>query len=166
MNTVASSLLRSSLVAGAALALVSCATTSQDAGGVLAHVSQAMGADRLNTLRTTAEGTGYTFGQAYKPGGPWPKVTLHSMTRSIDYASGTMHDETVLSRAEPLGGGGYPLPGQQRNDQFVSGEIAWDQAGTTATPGPRRHRAHPPALDHAARRAEGSDAQRRPRPAG
>ena len=27
--------------------------------------------------------------------------------------------------------------GQQRNDQFVSGEIAWNQAGSTATPGPR-----------------------------
>ena len=48
-----------------------------------------------------------------------------------------MRDEVVLSRAEPLGGGGYPLSGQQRNDQFVSGEIAWNQAGTTATPGPR-----------------------------
>ena len=48
-----------------------------------------------------------------------------------------MRDEVVLSRAEPLGGGGYPLSGQQRNDQFVSGEMAWNQAGTTATPGPR-----------------------------
>ena len=48
-----------------------------------------------------------------------------------------MRDEIVLSRAEPLGGGGYPLTGQQRNEQFVSGEIAWNQAGTTATPGPR-----------------------------
>jgi glyoxylase-like metal-dependent hydrolase (beta-lactamase superfamily II) len=48
-----------------------------------------------------------------------------------------MRDEIVLSRAEPLGGGGYPLSGQQRNDQFISGDLAWNQAGTTATPGPR-----------------------------
>ena len=48
-----------------------------------------------------------------------------------------MRDEIVLSRAEPLGGGGYPLSGEQRNDQFLSGEIAWNQAGTTAAPGPR-----------------------------
>ena len=27
--------------------------------------------------------------------------------RSIDYGSGTLRDEVVLSRAEPLGGGGY-----------------------------------------------------------
>ena len=30
-----------------------------------------------------------------------------------------------------------PLSGQQRNDQFVSGEFAWNQTGATATPGPR-----------------------------
>jgi Metallo-beta-lactamase superfamily len=47
-----------------------------------------------------------------------------------------MRDEIVLSRAEPLGGG-YPITGQQRNDQFVSGELAWNQSGTTVTPGPR-----------------------------
>jgi glyoxylase-like metal-dependent hydrolase (beta-lactamase superfamily II) len=48
-----------------------------------------------------------------------------------------MRDEVVLSRAEPLGGGGYPLSGQQRNDQFISGELAWNVTGTTAAPGPR-----------------------------
>jgi len=137
MNVAIPPLLRSSLIATAALALLSCATPSQDASPVLARASQAMGSDQLNTLRTTGEGTGYTFGQAYKPGGAWPKVTLHSVTRSIDYGSGTMRDEIVLSRAEPLGGGGYPLSGQQRNDQFVSGEIAWNQAGTMAAPAPR-----------------------------
>jgi len=125
-------------LASASFLLAACASApQQDAGPVLERASQAMGTAQLITLRTTAEGTGYTFGQAYKPGGAWPKITLHSVTRSIDYASGTMRDEIVLSRAEPQGGGGYPLTGQQRNDQFVSGEIAWNQAGTTATPGPR-----------------------------
>ena len=129
--------IRSSLVAGAALALVACATSTQDAAPVLARASQAMGTAQLNTLRYSAEGSGHTFGQAFKAGGAWPRITLHSVTRSMDYASGTMRDEIVLSRAEPLGGGGYPLSGQQSNDQFVSGEIAWNQTGTTATPGPR-----------------------------
>jgi hypothetical protein len=35
-----------------------------------------------------------------------------------------MREEITLSRAEPKGGGGYPLSGQQRNDQFVSGAYA------------------------------------------
>ena len=140
MSTAAAvRLLGSSLVAGALVALVGCAGTAptRDADPVLAHASQAMGTARLKTLRYVAEGTGYTFGQAYEPGGAWPRITLHSLTRSIDYTSGTMRDEIVLSRAEPLGGGGYPLAGQQRNDQSVSGELAWNQAGTTVTAVPR-----------------------------
>ena len=128
---------RSALAAGAATMLLACAAPPPDASAVLARSSQAMGAAQLNTLRYSAQGTGHTFGQAYKAGGPWPKITLHSLTRSIDYGSATTRDEIVLSRAEPLGGGGYPVSGEQRNDQFISGEIAWNQTGTTATPGPR-----------------------------
>ena len=125
------------LVVGSALWLAACATAPEDAGPVLARSAQLMGADRLATLRYVAEGTGYTFGQAFKPGSAWPKITLHSLTRSIDYGSASMRDEVVLSRAEPLGGGGYPLSGQQRVEQFISGEIAWNQSGATVTPGAR-----------------------------
>ena len=139
MQTFALRSIRASLVAGSVLWLASCAAPPppQDAAAVLARSSQAMGAAQLNTLRYSAEGSGYTFGQAYKAGGAWPRITLHSVTRSIDYGSAAMRDEVVLSRAEPLGGGGYPLSGQQRNDQFVSGDVAWNVAGSTVTPGPR-----------------------------
>lgn len=137
MKPIVPSLFRSGLLAVSTLAVVSCATPPPDAAALLAQSSQAMGDVPLRTLRYAAEGTGYTFGQAYTTGGAWPKITLHSVMRSIDYGSGTMRDEIVLSRAEPLGGGGYPLAGQQRNDQFVSGEIAWNQVGTTVAPGSR-----------------------------
>jgi glyoxylase-like metal-dependent hydrolase (beta-lactamase superfamily II) len=126
-----------SLAAGLSAGLAACASAPPNATDVLAKANQAMGAAQLESLRYVAEGSGHTFGQAYQPGGAWPKITLHSMTRTIDYKTGAMRDEIVLSRAEPQGGGGYPLSGQQRNDQFVSGEIAWNLAGTTATPGPR-----------------------------
>jgi len=127
-----------SLLAAGTLFLMSCAAPpSTSADAALARAAQAMGSDRVTTLRYSAEGTGHTFGQAYKAGGPWPRITLHSVTRSIDYPTGSMREEVVLSRAEPLGGGGYPLAGQQRNDQYLSGELAWNQTGTTATPGPR-----------------------------
>src|SRR6266850_3517795 len=45
--------------------------------------------------------------------------------------------EITLSRAEPKGGGGYPPVAQQRNDQFVSGEFAWNQGPAGPQPGPR-----------------------------
>ena len=96
-----------------------------------------MGAAQLKTLRYTGEGSGHTFGQAYLPTGPWPKVAYHSVTRSIDYDAAAMREEVVLSRAEPQGGGGYPISGQQRNDQFISGEFAWNVSGGNAAPGAR-----------------------------
>ena len=137
MNAFALRLARAGLLAGPILFLASCATSpQQDAASVLARASQAMSVAQLVTLRYVAEGTGYTYGQAYQAGGAWPKVTLHSVNRSIHYDSATMRDEVVLSRAEPLGGGGYPLAGEQRSDQFVSGEIAWNMTGGTATPAP------------------------------
>ena len=137
MSTHLSASLRRLVLAGSTVWLASCAVPTSNADGALGRAAQTMGSDRVTTLRYVTEGGGYTFGQAYKPGGAWPRITLHSVTRSIDYANGAMRDEVVLSRAEPLGGGGYPLSGQQRTEQYVSGEFAWNQAGTTATPGPR-----------------------------
>ena len=123
--------------AGVVAMLAACASTGDDATPTLSRSAQAMGSTGLKSLRYAGNGTGFTFGQAYTPGGVWPKITVHSMTRTIDYDSGAMRDEVVLSRAEPLGGGGYPMSGEQRNDQFINGEIAWNQTGTTPAPGPR-----------------------------
>lgn len=130
-------MLRSGLIVGLACWLAACASKPDNAGEVIARASAAMGTAQAKSLRYVAEGTGYTFGQAFKPGGAWPRITLHSVTRTIDYDTGAMRDEIVLSRAEPQGGGGYPLSGQQRNDQFVSGDLAWNQAAAGAVPGPR-----------------------------
>lgn len=124
----------------AALALVAACSSSPpalDGAQALARSSQAMGAATLKSVRYAGEGTGYTFGQAYTPGGAWPRITLHSVTRTIDYDSGAMREEVVLSRAEPTGGGGYPITGQQRNDQYLSGDLAWNVAGGNAVAGPR-----------------------------
>jgi glyoxylase-like metal-dependent hydrolase (beta-lactamase superfamily II) len=120
-----------------AAALAGCATPDIDAQPVIARAEQAMGSTGLKTLSYSADGIGYTFGQAFAPGMAWPKITLHTMARSINYDSASMRDQITLSRAEPRGGGGYPLQGEQRNDQYVSGEFAWNQAATGAQAGPR-----------------------------
>ena len=88
-----------------------------------------MGATDLKTLRYAAEGTGYTFGQAYVPGVAWPKITVHGQVRTINYDTGSMREEFTLSRAEPKGGGAYPQSGQLRNDQYLSPGYAWNVAG-------------------------------------
>jgi glyoxylase-like metal-dependent hydrolase (beta-lactamase superfamily II) len=131
---------RAAIAASAALIAVlavGCATTGGDADATLQRATQAMGGAQLKSIRYSADGVGYTFGQAYVPGMPWPKITVHSLARSINYDTASMREEITLSRAEPKGGGGYPLQGQQRNDQFVSGTMAWNQTPGGPQPGPR-----------------------------
>jgi hypothetical protein len=118
-------------------AIAGCATPDIDASAVIARAQQAMGGANLKTLRYSGEGTGHTFGQAYQPGMPWPRITVHAFARSLNYDTASMRDEITLSRAEPRGGGGYPLQGLQRNDQYVSGDLAWNQAAAGPQPGPR-----------------------------
>jgi len=120
-----------------ALAFIPGAALAEDAADVLKRASSAMGAGDLKSIRYTGEGTGFSFGQAFKPGMPWPKINVHSEIRTINYETGSMRDEITLSRAEPKGGGGYPPVAQQRNDQFVSGDHAWNQGASGPAPGPR-----------------------------
>src|SRR5712691_3806623 len=119
----------------AAFALIPGAALAQDAAGVLQRAASAMGDPK--SIRYAGEGTGWTYGQAYRPGMRWPKITVHSEIRTINYETASMHDEITLSRAEPKGGGGYPPVAQQKNDQFVSGDYAWNQAASGPVPGPR-----------------------------
>lgn len=121
----------------AALAFVPGAGFAQDAGGVLKRASQVMGGADLKSVRYTTEGIGFSFGQAYKPGMPWPKINVHRQIRTINYETASMREEITLSRAEPMGGGGYPPVAQQRNDQFVSGDYAWNQGPAGPVAGPR-----------------------------
>ena len=118
--------------------LVGCQSTgTQDAAITLKRASDAMGATNLKSIRYTAEGTSYAFGQAFTPGMAWPKITVHSQIRTINYDTASMREEITLSRAELRGGTGLPLSGQQRSDQFVSGAHAWNQTATGPVPGPR-----------------------------
>jgi len=126
---------RLTLSIGTLLFLPEAALAQDSAAAVLKRASAAMGAP--NTIRYAGEGTGWTFGQAYMPGAPWPKIDIQSQARTINYATGSMREEIAFSRAEPRGGGGYPLSGQQRNDQYISGNFAWNQVAVASTPGPR-----------------------------
>lgn len=76
-------------------------------------------------------------GQAYKPGEAWPRIKLNSWSRTINYETGAMKEEIVLTRAEATGGGGYPHTGSQRNEQYVHGNYAWKQTAGGPAAGPR-----------------------------
>ena len=120
-----------------ALLLFLAPAIAMAADPALERAATAMGASGLKSIRYSGDGVGYTFGQAYKPGLAWPKITVHSFVRSVNYETGSMRDEILFARAEGLGGGGYPHVAPQRNEQYVSGEFAWNQVANAPVAGPR-----------------------------
>lgn len=125
-------------VAGTVLFAAGCFSVpvlAEEATGVLKRASSTMGDPK--SVKYVAEGNGYTLGQAFIPGVAWPRINVHNQTRTINYDTASMREEVTLSRAEPKGGGGYPLSGQQKSDGLISGTYAWNMAGTTPQPGPR-----------------------------
>lgn len=119
------------------VAFVGMAAAASAADPVLERASVATGAAGLKSIRYAGDGIGYTFGQAYKPGLPWPKIRVQSFVRVVNYETGSMKDEIVFARAEGLGGGGYPHVAPQRNEQYVSGAHAWNQTAAGPAAGPR-----------------------------
>ena len=107
------------------------------ADAALERAATAMGTQGLKSLRYSGDGVGYSFGQAHQPGLAWPKITVRSFVRTVNYETGSMRDEIVFQRGEALGGGGYPHTAPQRNDQYVSGGSAWNVVANAPVAGPR-----------------------------
>lgn len=124
-------------IASVLLVMVCVALPASAQDDALARAAKAMGADSVKTLRYTGDGLGYTYGQAYRPGMAWPRIKIESVTRTINYDTGSMQQEIAFTRNEPLGGGGYPHTGLARNNEFLSGQFAWNQPAAGPAPGPR-----------------------------
>ena len=121
------------LIVGVALPVRAAAL---EAVAVLKRAEAVMGAAELKTLRYAGAGSAWQFGQAYKAGVPWPKLNVPSYTRLIDYDKVASREDRVHSRAEPTGGGGIPLAGEQRLSMALSGTHAWNQVGPAPAAAP------------------------------
>ena len=125
------------LAAATVLGLAACAAmNTEDAATVLRRADTAMGGATVKTLRYAGTGTGTTFGQAWQPGQAWPRITYSSYSRVLDYDNAAFREDAARSRAEVNGGGGVPLmgSGEQRTSNWLRGNLAWNMAGTTASP--------------------------------
>ncbi len=102
--------------------------TAEPAAVVIQRAQAAMGSAQVNSLAFTSSGTGATFGQAYLPTSPWPKITYSNFARHYDYANSRMAEEAARSRAEPTGGGAVPLmgTGEQKTSARLNGDFAWN----------------------------------------
>jgi glyoxylase-like metal-dependent hydrolase (beta-lactamase superfamily II) len=123
------------LVAGLAL-VVAVSGCSRPSG--VAAAADAMGATNLNSIQFSGNGTNYAFGQAYTPGGPWPRFEVKTYTAAVDYKTPAMRLEMLRAQGEhpPKGGGAQPFAIDQRTIQVVSGQNAWSEGG--AQPAPNR----------------------------
>src|SRR4029453_15570185 len=101
--------------------LVTTSPFAQDAKTVVANASKAMGADSLRSVQYTGAGYDFAFGQAYSPTSPWPKFTVKSYTRSIDFERPASQATRLRMQFEnpPRGGGQQPLGGEQTQNQTI-----------------------------------------------
>ena len=128
---------RTLALAGAALwLLASCAHRMDEAHAVLQEANRAMGGTTLKSVRYTGGGTGASFGQAYQPGMAWPRINITAYSRVLDYETGALREEATRSRAEPTGGSGLPLAGEQRATGLLRGNHAWNLAGPAPVAAP------------------------------
>ena len=123
------------LVAGLALAIAFSACSRP---GGAAAAADAMGATSLNSIQFSGSGTNYAFGQAYSPGGPWPRFEVKNYIAAVDYKAPAMRLEMLRAQGEhpPKGGGAQPFAIDQRTIQVVNGNNAWSEGG--AQPAPNR----------------------------
>jgi glyoxylase-like metal-dependent hydrolase (beta-lactamase superfamily II) len=136
---VSNSVFRLAVLSALALGLASCATlVAQDATPVVEQSLKAMGGERLGSIRFAAKGSGASYGQAFRPDMPWPKVNLTHFVRIADYDNGAFGEEAARTRAEPTGGGAIPLmgTGEQRTSGMMHDGFAWNMVGPAPVAAP------------------------------
>jgi glyoxylase-like metal-dependent hydrolase (beta-lactamase superfamily II) len=78
-----------------------------DAKTAIDAAAAAMGTGTLQSVQYAGTGQFFATGQAYHPGGPWPRYTLSKYTMSVNYATPVMRQELVrIDDEKPPRGGG------------------------------------------------------------
>ena len=130
---------RTSWSLAAALALMSGTASAQTAQTVLQAASRTMGADNLRCISYSGT-SGYVgiVGQAHDIRDDWPRVEISNYIRTINYdAKSSFEDRTTRQGNYPrVGGGGIPLQGEQRQQNYVVDRSAWNAQGANANPQP------------------------------
>jgi len=109
------------------------AASGQDAKTVLQAAQKAMG--DVTSIQYSGTGHIYSFGQAWTPNAVWPSTNLTSYTKTIDYGAKAAKEDLIHSEPNPMvKGGGRPFAGDDKQENLVSGQYAWDMPGKTPVP--------------------------------
>ncbi len=120
-------------IACALFFLCAGASSAQDAKTVLQAAQKAMG--EVTSIQYSGTGHLYSFGQAWTPNAAWPSTNLTSYTKTIDYTTKAAKEDLIHSEPNPMvKGGGRPFAGDDKQENFVSGQYAWDMPGNTPVP--------------------------------
>src|SRR5215472_5693710 len=82
------------------LAALPAVAAPKDAADVVSGVARVLGSANINSVQYSATGYVFTFGQSYRPGGPWPKFILKSYTRMFDYEKGVSREDALWTQFE------------------------------------------------------------------
>lgn len=77
------------------LLAVPLAAQAQDGRAALEAAARALGADSLKTLEFSGHGVQFALGRSAAAGQSWPRFTLKSFTRGVNYETASLRDELV-----------------------------------------------------------------------
>jgi len=134
--------MRRIIMASACAVIVAGLVLSAQQGPTLQTALAASGANGLRSVVFTATGRAFVLGQPATAADPWPMRDIKSYQVSLDYGTGSMRVEQVLTMPTPAPrGGGGAFTGEQRQVQLVRGAYAW--AETTGQGGAVQTNAQP-----------------------
>ena len=101
-----------------------------EAKTVIAAVEKAMGGADLKSIQYSGIGSNANLGQGVNPTAPWPRFDVTSYTRTINYTDSSSKEElTRIQGNNAVRGGGAPILGEQKQNNEVAGNYAWNVAG-------------------------------------
>src|ERR1051326_3075021 len=123
------------LTAFAIALLIPLNLAAQDANSLIDASAKAMGTTMVKSIRYTGTGTNNSVGQAYTPGGPWPRYKVTKYVAVVNYTGPAMRQEIVrIDNERPPRGGGAggfnpatgqggvrPVPGDIIQNQNIDG---------------------------------------------
>ena len=127
--------MRRFMIFGAAcVVLLAGAPSAQQADAVKA-AGDALGVANIKTLGFAATGQAFSVGQNFTATEAWPPNPVTTYTALINYDTGSMRQEVLREMGTTMPrGGGAPFTGQQRQNQVVSGNFAWNVPVVAAPP--------------------------------
>lgn len=125
-----------------ALAISGCSSLQKQS---LQLAGEASGVSGIKSIEFSGTGRWYQFGQAPNPDLPWPPFDVKNYTSDINYDTASARVQiSRLQTIEP--GRNRPTPTEQKVDQYISGNTAWNvgtgnNANVTAQPAAVEERA-------------------------